>query len=68
MATVKKTAPKKTTRKKKTVAEKSARADTLTGFKGFDKDLKCRNKQYALGETFEEGEASLCNNGLHFCE
>ena len=41
---------------------------TLTGFKGFDKDLKCRNKQYALGETFEEAEASLCNNGLHFCE
>ena len=64
MATVKKTAPKKTTRKKKA----DAKPVTLTGFKGFDKDLKCRNKQYALGETFEEGEASLCNNGLHFCE
>ena len=53
-------------RKKKTA--EAPQPVTLTGFKGFDKDLKCRNKQYALGETFEEGEASLCNNGLHFCE
>ena len=38
------------------------------GFKGFDKDLKCNGKQYALGETFEEPEAKLCDRGLHYCE
>ena len=47
---------------------KSAKPITVHGFKGFTKDLKCRNKQYALGETYEEAEASLCNHGLHFCE
>ena len=47
---------------------KSAKPVTVRGFKGFTKDLKCRNKQYALGETYEEAEASLCNHGLHFCE
>ena len=53
-------------RKKKTA--EAPKPVILQGFKGFDKNLKCRDKQYALGETFEEPEASLCNKGLHFCE
>ena len=40
----------------------------MTGYKGFDKDLKCRDKQYEVGQTYEESEARLCNKGLHFCE
>ena len=40
----------------------------MVGYKGFDKDLKCRDKQYAIGETFEESTASLCKEGMHFCE
>lgn len=38
------------------------------GFKGFDKDWKCRDKQYKPGEVYEEAEAKLCEKGLHFCE
>jgi hypothetical protein len=38
-------------------------------YKGFDKDLKCRGLQYAIGETTTyDGTLSLCNSGLHFCE
>ena len=37
-------------------------------FKGFDKDLKCRDFQYEIGKEYEEKEASLCNKGFHACE
>lgn len=40
----------------------------VKGFKGFDKDFKCRGFQFAVGETYEEPTASLCNRGFHFCE
>jgi hypothetical protein len=40
----------------------------IIGFKGFDKDMKCRNFQYSVGELFEEDDAILCSKGLHFCE
>lgn len=40
----------------------------MKGYKGFDKDWKCRDKQYEVGKTYEEAEARLCNKGLHFCE
>ena len=40
----------------------------MKGFKGFDKDLKCRGFQYAIGETTtHDGTVSLCNSGFHFC-
>ena len=40
----------------------------MKGYKGFDKNLQCRGKQYEIGKTYKEGEAELCKKGLHFCE
>ena len=40
----------------------------MTGYKGFDSGLRCRGKQYSIGKTEQEDHASLCNQGLHFCE
>ena len=39
----------------------------ITGFKAFDKGLKCRNFQYEVGKTYEEKEAVICGAGFHFC-
>lgn len=41
----------------------------MKGFKGFDKDLKCRDLQYKIGEEISvDGDIKLCRSGLHFCE
>ena len=41
----------------------------VKGFKGFDKNLKCRNYQFEIGKTFvHKGEVKACNSGFHFCE
>ena len=40
----------------------------MKGYKGFDKNLKCREKQYEIGKTEIEDSADLCNSGMHFCE
>lgn len=37
-------------------------------YKGFDKDLKCRNFPYEIGKTYEEKEARICEAGFHACE
>ena len=40
----------------------------MKAYKGFDKDLKCREFQYELGQEYRESEAALCRNGFHACE
>ena len=39
------------------------------GYKGFDKDLKCRDFQYKEGETYETDQKPVrcTENGFHFC-
>ena len=38
------------------------------GYKGFKKGLVCRDKQYAENTVFEEPEARICHNGMHYCK
>ena len=40
----------------------------MKGYKGFEKGLICKGKQYAENTIFEEKEAVICNKGMHFCE
>ena len=40
---------------------------TMKGYKGFDRNLKCRDKQYEIGRTEHEDAANLCKAGMHFC-
>ncbi|MBR2388169.1 MAG: hypothetical protein IKB02_05305 [Clostridia bacterium] len=40
----------------------------MKGYKGFEKGLICRGKQYAENTVFEEEKAVICNSGMHFCE
>ena len=43
--------------------------EIIKGYKGFDKNLKCRGYQFEIGKKFEEKEKpKCCNNGFHFCE
>lgn len=37
-------------------------------YKGFDKDLKCRDFQYEIGKEYEEERSEICNTGFHACE
>ena len=40
----------------------------MKGYKGFRKGLICKGKQYAENTVFEEEEAVICENGMHFCK
>ena len=40
----------------------------MKGYKGFRKGLICKDKQYAENTIFEEPEANICINGMHFCK
>lgn len=40
----------------------------MKGYKAYNKGLICRNKQYKIGEVFEEDRAEACLCGMHYCE
>lgn len=39
----------------------------MKAYKGFDKELKCRGFQYAIGKEYHEDDAALCEKGFHAC-
>ena len=40
----------------------------MIGYKGFNKELKCRDFQYEVGKIYFEERAECCKQGFHFCE
>ena len=41
----------------------------MIGYKGFDKNFRCRDMQYQVGQTYSaDGQLKICENGLHFCD
>ena len=41
----------------------------IKSYKGFDKNLKCRDFQYEIGKEYEmDGEIRVCKRGFHACE
>ena len=41
----------------------------ITSYKGFDKNMQCRNFQYEVGKEYEmDGKIKCCNRGFHACK
>jgi len=41
---------------------------TISGYKGFDKDFRCKGFQYEPGQEYTTDKAVICEEGFHFCE
>jgi hypothetical protein len=42
--------------------------EVIKGYKGFEKDMTCRDFQYEEGKEYEEDKAEACKTGFHACE
>ena len=42
--------------------------ETIKGYKGFNKDMTCREFQYEEGKEYETDKAEVCEKGFHACE
>ncbi len=43
--------------------------EKVIAYKGFTLDMKCREFQFAVGETYQhDGKVESCANGFHSCE
>ena len=42
--------------------------EVIKSYKGFNKDMTCRGKQYEEGKEYEEDRAKACDCGMHACE
>ena len=40
----------------------------MKSYKGFNRDMTCRGKQYEEGKTYTENEVDCCHKGMHACE
>ena len=44
-------------------------SEKIKGYKGFNKDMTCRGKQYEESTTYEEDGTDICSAGvMHFCK
>lgn len=43
-------------------------SEVIKSYKGFNRDLTCRGKQYEVGKEYEEDRAQSCECGMHACE
>ena len=42
--------------------------EKIKGYKGFDKNMKCRDFQYETGKDYQhDGNITCCHSGFHFC-
>ena len=39
----------------------------MKAYKGFNRDMTCRDFQFEAGKTYEEENAKLCDSGFHAC-
>ena len=43
-------------------------SEVIKSYKGFNKDMTCRGKQYEEGKEYTEDRAEACEYGMHACE
>nr|DAF46029.1 MAG TPA: hypothetical protein [Myoviridae sp. cthAo37] len=50
------------------ISIKERKIKKMKSYKGFNKDMTCRDFQYEEGKEYEETTAEVCETGFHSCE